>query len=379
MAPLTDTFMQITDESYTQIIARLPHLTTTLTRAQWQHCHRLLFARRVEDISFLYSGVKPPAPTRVPLPRPLRVFQPIWDILACMGITTWTETSTRYIPFHPLPNDKDPDKWSDEYITYLSTCQSFDWSDSWTEAQKGLQLEPDLPDGTPSTRDSNPLNPNTALSHVQRLWKETVAKKDSKLFRIKSNFFQSRTAQNQPWNNIWPLSSIKDTDTFDKKLVAQLMRIIKSEAQKWKPRSPDEIQPVKFNFDTPEDPGAYGAYLGWNPLLWLRYDEFVSSASQYCMFSLSMPNEEVGTMAWVLLHQRQQSQDFCKMPTRSIPTADWVLATLTKLSSWEREERTQYVSTWNVTSTRLGSWELIVIKWIRKAISSAPPTLPLHM
>ncbi|RGP72380.1 hypothetical protein FLONG3_6776 [Fusarium longipes] len=61
--------------------------------------------------------------------------------------------------------------------------------------------------------------------------------------------------------------------------------------------------------------GAYGAWLHWDPQLWLEYDQIVEILSTIVMFSLGMPNDSAGTYAWLLpVATREKNRLFSERP-----------------------------------------------------------------
>jgi len=116
--------------------------------------------------------------------------------------------------------------------------------------------------------------------------------------------------------------------------------------------------------------GAYGAWLGWDPELWISYEKMVETVSLVATFSLSMPIENSGTYFWLLPQDTSRAEAvFCRLPKRSIPTTVWILALLTNMSTIPKERR----STWYLYTDFVNNITGITLHWIRAAIQRPAP------
>jgi len=114
-------------------------------------------------------------------------------------------------------------------------------------------------------------------------------------------------------------------------------------------------------------PGAYGAWVHWDPQLWLEYEQFVEIVTPMALFSLSMPSESTGTYAWVLPVEKREDDDAnvsARLPKASIPPVTWILSLLLQSSTLPYDQR----STFYVETDRLSNVLGLRQRYIRAAI-----------
>ena len=124
-----DKFFHIVEDSYKVLVDSKPHVAERFSLAEFRHCSALQLYQRLEAVKFNGLGIKPSAPTRIPLPRNLRVFQPLWATLANVGIVEDDELRVNYIPDGILPTSEGKDSLDD--IHNLLACTLYDWDASW--------------------------------------------------------------------------------------------------------------------------------------------------------------------------------------------------------------------------------------------------------
>jgi hypothetical protein len=385
VSPLTDTFMAIADQAYSQIVSAVPRAATLLTRARWNHVHRLMLARRIEDCHFAATGRKPAAPVRTPLPSTVRVFQPIWDMLAAIGITTFKDTSTIYVPTHPLPNSQDPEDWSEDFVVALSTCQAQDWAASWEAAKYEDVDRSETPDQDVTNGVDASVQPEIITEYASVLRYQRYRKLSKYLEARKSKDSEFSSSSSKQLSN--PELDAMTTEEIEAEIATlpksrdealAVAARTKLARQAWTPRKAKEVPEVNLQQPGDHDVGAYGKWLGWSPQLWIDYTMFVQETEIVSLYSLSFPNDKQGTMAWVVQHYTVNGQDFCKVPTRTVPQADAILGVIMKAAPWERRKHYQYISTWNVETDKLGAYDITVIKWLSRALKQPPTVIPTY-
>jgi hypothetical protein len=129
--PKTDGYFKTVTAAYGELCALKPEATQALSLAEWLHCHALMVYARIANCEFDASGYKQPAPTRIPLPYDLKVFQPIFALLSNLGVVEDPELFVRYVPHGDMPRH---DIMSAEEIGKTIDCTMYPWMTSWEDA-----------------------------------------------------------------------------------------------------------------------------------------------------------------------------------------------------------------------------------------------------
>lgn len=127
----TDKFFHFVSDAWSEFTRLKPHIVERFSYAEFRHMSALQLFNRLEAVKFDALGVKQPAPTRIPLPRDTRVFQPIWSVLANIGTVEDSDLRAIYIPDGIVPQSKDLSTPDD--IENLLSCTLYDWETSWKE------------------------------------------------------------------------------------------------------------------------------------------------------------------------------------------------------------------------------------------------------
>lgn len=350
----SDKFFHFVSQSWQQLVEIKPSLTSRFSYAEFRHCSALQLYQRLESCKFDALGIKPSAPTRIPLPRNTRVFQPLWSVLSNIGIVEDDELRATYIPDGILPETDDLSSPQD--VENLLTCTLYDWSSSWKDVLAARSKRPSLSDrlGYESDEDTNEYPTQSDLIKKISDLRKKINRSSSS-----SNGKEGETSSSE-----------------DRKELEKLMVSAKSAKKKMiKPKFDVsyEIKDYKI-VDEPinAQPGAYGQRLRWDPQLWLSYEQFVEEISGIAMFSLSMPVETSGTYAWVLPVETTDNDSdgvFSKMPKASVPPATWILALLLQSSTLSKSRR----STFYVETDTLNNVFGLRARYIRAAIKKPSP------
>lgn len=268
--------------------------------------------------------MKPSAPTRIPLPRNLRVFQPVWGALANIGIVDDEELRITYIPDGILP--KTEDMSSEEDIRNLITCTLYDWVSSWdaVKESRDSRVNYDYRDSYTADLDTNEgpeLTSEELVSQIADKRKQLKTLKENldsgKRISISGSTYIPVFKKDKNGNDTEEIDtdatqkgtkyfSIKNHEDAIEKLFQQAR---KNKAKKITPRFDRTYKIDSYRVSDgviTESPGAYGAWLHWDPQLWLDYERFVEETSGVAMYSQSMPVETVGTYAWLLPVEAQE-------------------------------------------------------------------------
>lgn len=384
-----DKFFHMVEDSYRALIDAKPHAARRFSLAEFRHASALQFYQRLENVKFDGIGVKPNGPTRIPLPRNLRVFQPLWGALANIGIVEDEELRVTYIPDGILPRSEDISDPDD--IRNLISCTLYDWSSSWEAVEQARSSRPDF-----DVRDSYTANISTnerpgATSEqliaqisetralISKLKKELHEGKrismDGKLY---TPVFQTGK-DNKPTGEL-DQDKTKKTKSesgiqyYEDRLEALFDDARSAKAAKLTPRFDRSYDVTQYRISDgtiTQNPGAYGAWLRWDPQLWLDYEQFVEETCGVAMYSQSMPVETVGTYAWLLPVETFTGEVdvFCKLPKASIPPVTWILALLLQSSTLNHFQRANFYT----ETDRLANVAGLRIKYIQKAISRGAP------
>jgi hypothetical protein len=380
----TDKFFHFVSDSWRALVDTKPHIEQRFSFAEYRHASALQLYSRLEQCKFDALGIKPGAPTRIPLPRNTRVFQPLWSVLSNIGLVHDDDLRVTYIPDGVLP--KTDDLSDPEDVENLLSCILYDWSSSWKAVEKQRALRRPYHPRT-GVEEENTSNEYPPLSREELIKKISDTKQQ--LTAAELEIAQGRakviTGSRYKINKKSDGSTPTDDDLVKTKayyspddLELQLAALYKkAKAKKEEMITPRfdtvlEISEYRIADGTVvTDPGAYGSRLHWDPQLWLEYEQFVEDVSPVAMFSLSMPVETTGTYAWLLPTESVNDTDvFCKMPKASIAPVTWILALLLQSSTLPYYRR----STFYVETDRLSNVQGLRVRYIHAAIKRAAPT-----
>jgi len=402
----TDKFFHMVEQSWHQLVRIKPHLTERFSLAEFRHVSALQLFQRIESVKFDTLGIKPSAQTRIPLPRSTRVFQPIWSVLANIGSIDDDDLRVLYIPDGILPRSEDLTDPKD--IEALLSCTLYDWPSSWEHVLAARKQRAPLQerDGITVDQDSNETESPTREELIKQISEQRrkvasakanlasgkyrlidgylyqlPAKKKSESSSPKGKGKESAPDDNASVVSESPDEAVSDTD-------------LKKGTRYWGPESAqdeldrlfDQARSLKEKAITPRfdlaykaesytvadgtvttAPGAYGAWLHWDPRLWLEYEQFVEIVTPIALFSLSMPAETTGTYAWILPVEKRQDDDSsvsARMPKASIAPVTWILSLLLQSSTLPYDRR----STFYVETDRLQNVLGLRQRYIRAAI-----------
>jgi len=384
----TDKFFHLVEDCWAQLVDAKPSIAERFSLAEFRHASALQLYQRIEQVKFDALGVKPSAPTRIPLPRNTRVFIPIWSALANIGVVNDDDLRVTYIPDASLPKSKDLDDPDD--AVNLVACTLYDWVWSWEQVMKAREDRDDYDKriGATPTVKSNETSPTPQdyirlIQNKRREWNGARRMESSGSYRIIDGHLYSLPPPPEDAPANWeptqeqilecgPLSAQASTLKEELDELVRQARNVKEEAIRPRLDRTYDVSTYQISDGTiTTSPGAYGSWLHWDPQLWVDYDQMVEIVAQIAMFSLSMPAETEGTYAWLIpVESREDQADvFCKLPKASIPPVTWILAMLLQSSTLPLPRR----STWYVETDRLANIVGLRARYIRAAIKRAAP------
>lgn len=401
-----DKFFHIVEDSYKALVNVKPSIATRFSFAEFRHATALQVYHRLEQVKFDTLGIKPSAPTRIPLPRNLRVFQPIWSVLANIGYVDDDELRVQYIPDSVLPDSDDLD--SEHDINGLLDCTLYDWKSSWKNVKTardqrkpyayrdGLQ-DKQTSNEAPLTREAliktiretkqrqNSVNRSLTVGIAKvingSLYYFPEAKADGtgngkeKEAASTTSFGGKRYNTSLSDDDLQKTKAFKTPDDYEDDIDKLMDQARRKKEEMITPKFDVSYQSEHYQVSDGRieaDPGAYGARLHWDPELWLDYENFVRELEQICLFSLTMPNETSGTYAWILPVEKRQGSEyevFAKMPKASIPPVTWILALLLQSSTLPHSRRSTFYCETDVLGNVLGLRK----RYIDAAIKRAGP------
>jgi hypothetical protein len=385
----TDKFFHLVEDCWAQLVDAKPMITERYSLAEFRHASALMLYQRIEQVKFDALGVKPSAPTRIPLPKNTRVFIPIWSALANIGTVNDDDLRVTYIPDAALPKSKDLDDPDD--ALNLVACTLYDWSWSWEQvkqARKGRDDYDERIGATPTVQSNetsrSPQDYIQAIAAKRRAWNNSRRMESSGSYRIIEGRLYRLPPPPADAGADWkpsdeeitsggPVSDSAESLHREMNELIRQARSVKEQAIRPRLDRSYDISGYQLSDGTIDaTAGAYGAWLHWDPQLWLEYEQIVEILSQVAMFSLSMPAETEGTYAWLIpVESREDQADvFCKLPKASIPPVTWILAMLLQSSTLPLPRR----STWYVETDRLANIVGLRARYIRAAIKRAAPT-----
>lgn len=383
-APKTEGYFKFVDQAYEELVATKSEVRNVITRSEWQHVHALLLYARTSEVYFQVTGKKQPPPTRIPLPYDVRIFQPIWAILSDVGLIEDTDLKVRYVPLPVFPTSKESDSLVD--LININECTLYDWKASWDEVTRDRSV-------LDAARTNVGLPPRTSIESDKPITRE-----DNENVRLVLSFLSAWTK-----GKIYP-----DFDTTDKGVLdldddaksaticldcfdysatvsdaadaelafATIAKAVKTHKARRLirsyPKPTDGERTFSFQGETiPNDPGSYGEWLGWDPMLWDAYRKVCDLMSPVSLWSPSFPREKNGTYMWVLpRYENTGSGFFMKLPKMAIPAPVWILGLILDMSTLPDER----IYTFYVETDRTSGFNRILVEYIRAAIKSGIPT-----
>lgn len=390
-----DKFFHFVDEAWSQFVNLKPTITSRYSLAEFRHASALQLYSRLESVKFDALGVKPAAPVRIPLPRNTRVFQPLWSILANIGIVNDSDLRVTYIPDGILPQTEgltDP-----EDIENLLSCTLYDWQTSWSDVLAARKARPNWQhrighDDTTETNESGITDRAALIAQIaearsnynRALLNESTSEYriiDGWLYKLpksEGNAEDSSSSKGKEKSHERTISDSelkKTSKLWSSQKAKERMEMLIRDARKEKKKAITPTFDVSYKIEsyqvsdgtTIQNAGAYGAWLHWDPQLWLEYEQLVEIVTPIAMFSLSMPAETTGTYAWVLPVEKRQGDDstvIAKMPRASIAPVTWILALLLQSSTLPPSRRSTFYTETDGLSNVLG----LRVRYIRAAV-----------
>lgn len=383
----TEKFFHIVEDAWSQLVDAKPDIADRFSLAEFRHCSALQLFQRIEQVKFDALGVKPSAPTRIPLPRNLRVFLPIWSTLANIGIVNDDDLRVTYIPDGSLPKTEDLTD-PDDAINLIA-CTLYDWQWSWEQVLSARRTRKTYEERIGASADvetnEQPMTQADFIRNISQVRREMNAAHrmessgsykviDGTLYRIPPPP-EGHTGEWHPTDDQIREGSAYSTYA-DKRAELDLLleQARKTKEQMIRPRLTASFDVSAYQLSdgsVSASPGAYGRWLHWDPQLWLEYEQTAEILAPVAMFSLSMPVETTGTYAWLIpVESRQDEMDvFCKLPKASVEPRTWILAMLIQSSTLPLPRR----STWYCETDKLVNVIGLRNRWIRAAIKRGAP------
>nr|UVZ34173.1 capsid protein [Botryosphaeria dothidea partitivirus 1-like] len=399
-----DKFFHFVEQSWQKLVSVKPSLPNRFSLAEYRHASALQLYQRIEAVKFDSLGIKPSAPTRIPLPRNLRVFQPIWSVLANIGTVDDDDLRVVYIPDGILPDSDDLD--SEHDVEGLLNCTLYDWKSSWEDVLTARKNRPayQARDGYDGNQTGNETPPTSDKSQIissiasKKRWKKEAERKvtEGRSVVIDGTLFDYELWEptaDKDGKRLTPPPSVKEINgkyydqskrsnkrlkspqDYAEEIEELFERARGLKKQMTTPRFDVSYQSSSYvvsDGTITADPGAYGARLHWDPQLWLQYEQLVEEVSSVAMFSLSMPVETTGTYAWILPVEKRHGDDatvYARMPKASIPPATWVLSLLLQSSTLPEDLRSTFFTETDGLSNVLGLRQ----RYINAAVKTPPP------
>jgi hypothetical protein len=392
----TDKIFHLIEQCWNEFILVKPELGQRFSFAEFKHASALMLYQRLEQVKFDGIGVKPMAQTRIPLPRNLRVYQPIWGILSEIGLVEDDDLRVTYIPDGILP--KTQDLTDPEDVEGLVTCTLYDWVSSWEDVRAARQRRPDYDErlGYQVVTNTNEVPDDRTeliaeIVELRRMRTQAYLHETDPQYTVINGVLQRIKYRrdgdgnymldgNNQYVQEGPEVYNKDEGHRTTASINVELNQLHDRARRVKKRATT----IKFDLEkSPQiyaitdnvietNPGAYGGWLHWDPRLWIEYEQFVEILSGICMFSLSMPVETKGTYAWILpVETREEFENdvFCKLPKASIPPVTWIKALLMQTSTLPDDQR----STWYCETDTLSNVLGLRRRYIKAGMKRAAP------
>jgi hypothetical protein len=329
---------------------------------------------RTQNVQFDALGIKQRPPVRIPLPKTLKVFQPLWAILASLGIVDDNELSVRYVPEAPYPSCAEGNTPAD--IENLLSCSMYDWNTSWEEvlAKRERRIDYESTLGMNVVfEDELPKSTDTQDDLIKQISATRTERSDYRKYL--------KDAQDPKITDVYLKDGIlfragkqyRNPDVLDPVINGLFER-----AKNWKQRAIRPAPRFTHNatpaYDYAGDvidikSGSYGDWLHWDPRLWMEYTRVVEMVDQSAMFSLSMPNETTGTYTWLLPTVKHAESVFCKLPSKAIPPGVWLLTLICDMSLLPPDKHRN----WYVETDRTSCRPIGMRKYIRAGIKAVTP------
>jgi len=339
----TEQYFVMCELAYRALLNIKPMIADIFSLHEWIHIHALMLYGRIQNVRFDALGVKESAPTRIPLPKNLQVYQPIWSILMSIGTTSDPLTHMEYIPDGSLPRDS---PLTPEDLLDIVSCFQFDWENHWELVEKARhdrQSDPntdgkaamawDLPKPMADKERDSKIKQITILRALlqTRTFKSNVILKDGNIVRKKSEALPLYSEDEMK------LVDVNESDDGIKTRLTDLHDELRREkSRRIRPYvDTQRIEPVTFfHPEIDANPGAYGSRLHWDPRIWLDYQKLVEIVSPVSLFSLSFPNETKGTYAWLLPRDELgPGRFFVRQPHTTVTMPETMMALILDMST----------------------------------------------
>ncbi|EHY58581.1 hypothetical protein HRR83_006239 [Exophiala dermatitidis] len=365
-SPNVDKFFDLVEQCWVQLSQLKPHLNERFSFAEFRHSMALALYQRIENVKFDALGITPCTPVRIPLPNSTRLFQPIWSVLANIGIVEDDELRVTYIPNSWLP-DTDRLSSDGDLDGLLDGCL-YRWQNSWDDVLKARRDRRPFQSNTPADANETTdlLSGPQHVAETYRLRRPVLPNpqqnKDSGKCEILDRYLYLYPAKNESGAGESDVTLINASPEHS--FVPELSY-----------RLSDGTTTVQA------DARTYGARLHWDPQLWRDYEQFVEIVTPVAMFSLSTPAESSGTYAWLLPVKEHRDRSThsgvsvsARLPRASIAPATWMLSFLLQSSNLEGSQQ----STFTAETDRLSDVNVIDLRnrYICSAIRDPSATVP---
>jgi len=377
----TQIYFHMVEQAWTELTSIHESITERFTFEEWRHAHALMLAARIENVKFEDLRVKPPANVRSPVPKDLRIFQPLWSVLASIGKTEDPTLGVVYLPDISLPESIDQNTEAD--LSAIMKCRQYNWASSWQQvldARKRNEANAYTSRvGVSFTTDNTPVSPPDDISDIIKriqalrselsLSKSLYGKKDlPKGYAKEKGVVYHLTKGSKAVDD--KATAIREADLIQDDLDNQMILVNEIKQKQLTPHVETHQSIDVYTVGDKNiilDPGAYGAFLRWDTQLWIGYYNIVEMLSSDALFSLSMPNETIGTYAWLLPVEGENGSRYARLPKKDIPTSTWMLGLITEMGNLPPER----CSTWYVHTDRVSDSSKVRLRYLKAGIKAA--------
>lgn len=277
-----DKYFHIVEQAWNAFLEAKPNLVQRFSYAEFKHISALMLYHRIEYVKFETFGVEPSANVRVPLPKNVHVYRPIWRVLSNIGVRNNEDLKVTAIPDAVLPRSENLTDPMD--IKNRVSGRLYDWVSSWEDVQKARAQRPTykkrfgyrvamVTNEGPGDEDQTVMLQQLAELRILR---ENAARDEA-----------NRSALNNEYD---PAEGGRTVASINADLLE--LRNKASEIQRRmttiRTSTCHELEVYTLIDDIiAGDPGGYGAWLHCDPRLWVEYDQVVETLTGTpCAFSL---------------------------------------------------------------------------------------------
>ncbi|ODV78514.1 uncharacterized protein CANTADRAFT_26578, partial [Suhomyces tanzawaensis NRRL Y-17324] len=362
MIPSINSYLKFVDRCYKAIVHTFPLISYSIGPATFRHIAALMFAKRMEDINLKSSGIRSTVETRVYIPPGTQIFQPILDILSSVGVTKIPETSTIYIPMHPLPNSVKREDVSYDYELEIRKGCAFDWEKLSMDAKSEMELLNKPVESTNGVHAKvTKTNYYEQYDKLKGRSKKPATKKSAstKATSVNDEEMNGDSVSNSSVGS--QISKLENEET-DLTLEEVIRKMRENEF-----RRRDPVRWVVSDENTRFQDPAFGQYLGWFEGEWEAYKKMTDHIKGKILMDSKWPVSPAGSTAWILDVCRGSNGYFVQMPLSTISLADQALALLIPMSSWHLHDQSRIVEHWYSASHAIEDNYDPLAQWIDKA------------